>query len=65
MKSASLVIPILVAVLILPTLASTRLAAQDLGPVAGLTRVVNGKKVGPEKFTVLEDRIIQNACGTR
>ncbi len=65
MKRASLVIPILVAVLILPALASTRLSAQDLGPVAGLTRVVNGKKVGPEKFTVLEDRIIQNACATR
>ncbi len=65
MKRAGFVIPVLAAVVILPTLAPTRLSAQDSGPVAGLTRVVNGKKVGPETFTLLEDRSIQNACGTR
>lgn len=43
-------------------LLQTSLSAQDVSQLlSGLTRTVRGKKVGPEKFFIIEDRNIQNA----
>ncbi len=67
MKRLKIALALSCGLLVMSTLASTRVHAQtkDLSPLlAGLTRTVKGKQVGPNKFFIIDERSTQNACGT-
>lgn len=52
-----------VVLLVISTSGVASLDASNQELLTGLTRTVNGQTVGPEEFTITEERIIQNAYG--
>ena len=62
-KRTRFALVVVVVLLVISTSGVASLDASDLGILTGLTRTVNGQTVGPEEFTITEERIIQNAYG--